>query len=61
MDGFSAPLRKKLVIVGDGACGKTSLLMYLPLASPDSAPVCGEAMIHTQSTHITSKSIKKLR
>jgi hypothetical protein len=27
MEGFSAPLRKKLVIVGDGACGKTSLLM----------------------------------
>jgi Ras homolog gene family, member A len=24
-----ATLRKKLVIVGDGACGKTSLLMYL--------------------------------
>jgi Ras homolog gene family, member A len=23
-----APVRKKLVIVGDGACGKTSLLMY---------------------------------
>src|ERR1700694_2497912 len=23
-------VRKKLVIVGDGACGKTSLLMYLP-------------------------------
>jgi hypothetical protein len=29
MDNFSAPLRRKLVIVGDGACGKTSLLMYL--------------------------------
>ena len=28
MDSSDAPLRKKLVIVGDGACGKTSLLMY---------------------------------
>jgi len=28
MDSFGAAVRKKLVIVGDGACGKTSLLMY---------------------------------
>jgi GTPase SAR1 family protein len=32
MSQYTGPaFRKKLVIVGDGACGKTSLLMYLTL------------------------------
>lgn len=33
---MDAPVRKKLVIVGDGACGKTSLLMYFPAHIRDS-------------------------
>lgn len=27
-------IRRKLVIVGDGACGKTCLLMYIPSSHP---------------------------
>jgi len=35
---MSAELRRKLVIVGDGACGKTCLLMYAAL--PDLSFAC---------------------
>jgi GTPase SAR1 family protein len=33
-----AEIRRKLVIVGDGACGKTCLLMYVLVAMPSQAP-----------------------
>lgn len=35
-----AEIRRKLVIVGDGACGKTCLLMYVSLTSPHRDCLC---------------------
>ena len=35
-----AEIRRKLVIVGDGACGKTCLLMYVP-NQPTKRPIHG--------------------
>lgn len=33
-----AEIRRKLVIVGDGACGKTCLLMYVLADTPSRIP-----------------------
>jgi hypothetical protein len=35
-----AEIRRKLVIVGDGACGKTCLLMYVLVCTRSIAALC---------------------